>query len=318
MNVQKFYQKTIQELSYLKDKKVIAALSGGIDSTVAALLISKIVQKENFRCFFVDTGLMRISDLENIEYIRRTFDIRIDIINEEERFFKGLKGITDPEKKRKIIGKLFIDILEEQAKEFNAEYLVQGTIAPDWIESGIGENRATIKSHHNVGGLPEKLSLKLVEPLRDLYKHEVRELGKFLGLDERIINRQPFPGPGLAVRIIGEVTKKRAELLRKVTDIVEKEIENAHRNGILKELPWQYFCAHLPVKTVGVKGDERAYNETVVIRIIDSLDGMTANYTKIDHKILERISLRITNEVPEIGRVFYDITNKPPATIEYE
>ncbi|MCX8166462.1 MAG: glutamine-hydrolyzing GMP synthase [Candidatus Micrarchaeota archaeon] len=316
MNVKKFYDRFVSEYSFLKDKKIIAALSGGIDSTVASILIRKVTQKHNFKCFFVDTGLMRIADLENIEYIKNRFDLEIHILNRQEEFFDALKGVTDPEKKRKIIGNLFIKILEEQAREFNSEYLLQGTIAPDWIESGVG--RATIKSHHNVAGLPEKMNLKLIEPLRDLYKHEVRELAVFLGMDKRMINRQPFPGPGLAVRIIGEVTRQKADILRRATDILEKEIEKEHYSGNLEKLPWQYFCAYFPIKTVGVKGDERAYNETIVIRIVDSVDGMTANFSKINHELLERISTRITNEIPVVGRVLFDITNKPPATIEYE
>jgi GMP synthase (glutamine-hydrolysing) len=206
------------------------------------------------------------------------------------------------------VGKTFIDVFEEAAKDFGAEYLLQGTIAPDWIESG-GQSRDTIKSHHNVGGLPENMKLKLIEPLRDLYKDEVREVSKYLGIPEIM----PFPGPGLSIRIIGEVTEEKLDLIRKATDIVERNVmENMH------ERPWQYFAVLLPVNTTGVHGDQRSYGKTVAIRFIDTLDGMTGTFSRPDWNLLEKISTEITDEIPEINRVVYDITNKPPATIEWE
>lgn len=313
MDQKKFIDRTIQELTQFKGKLIISALSGGIDSAVASVLVNKAVGTKSLKCVYVDTGLMRMQDKDEVISFAKQFDLNLDVIDAKKTFFSALKGIVDPEKKRKIIGKLFIKIFESKAKEFKAEYLVQGTIAPDWIESGVG--RETIKSHHNVGGLPEKMGLKLIEPLRDLYKHEVRDVAKALGFPSYMQRRQPFPGPGLAVRIIGEVTEKRAELVRKATKIIEEEIE---RTIPAEKLPWQYFAAYLPVRTVGVKGDERAYNETILIRIVDSIDAMTANFSHIDHAVLQKISTRITNELPEVGRVLFDITNKPPATIEFE
>ncbi|HKW43095.1 MAG TPA: glutamine-hydrolyzing GMP synthase, partial [Thermoplasmata archaeon] len=236
------------------------------------------------------------------------------ILHAATEFFAALRGVTDPEKKRTIIGSKFIELFEREAKTFGAEYLVQGTIAPDWIESG-GQLRDRIKTHHNVGGLPENMQLKLVEPLRDLYKDEVRSVARALGL--RVAERQPFPGPGLAVRVIGEVTPDRVALVRESSAIVEEEIQSAAGKGLLP-LPWQYFAVLLPVRTVGVHGDIRVYGDTIAVRAVDSLDGMTANYAKIPNDVLDRISTRITNEVKGINRVVCDISNKPPATIEWE
>src|SRR2546428_568273 len=231
-----------------------------------------------------------------------------------DEFFSALKGIVDPEKKRTVIGRTFIELFEREAQSLGADHLVQGTIAPDWIESG-GQLRDRIKTHHNVGGLPENMKLTLVEPLRDLYKDEVRAVARALGV--RVSERQPFPGPGLAVRAVGEVTPDRVALVRGASAIVEEEIQAAAGRGLMP-LPWQYFAVLLPVQTVGVHGDLRVYGHTIAIRAVDSIDGMTAVYSKVPHEVLDRISIRITNEVAGINRVVYDVSNKPPSTIEWE
>jgi GMP synthase (glutamine-hydrolysing) len=265
---------------------------------------------------YVDTGMMRKNETEKVKEVARSAGIHLHVIEAKEKFLDALAGVTDPEAKRKIIGEQFVRIFEEEAEKLGVGYLIQGTIAPDWIESG-GMGRDTIKSHHNVGGLPKNMHLKLCEPLRELYKHEVRMVGKGLGLPEDIYQRQPFPGPGLAVRIVGEITEEKIKIVQEACDIVEKEIEAAARAGKM-ERPWQYFAALLPSKTVGVRGDERAYHYTVIVRAVRSLDGMTANFSQIPPEILEKISTRITNEIRSVGRVVYDITNKPPGTIEME
>jgi GMP synthase (glutamine-hydrolysing) len=236
-------------------------------------------------------------------------------VDASKDFYSALKGIEDPEKKRKIIGEKFIRIFEKVAKEEDVEFLVQGTIAPDWIESG-GGLRDIIKSHHNVGGLPEKMSLKLVEPLRDLYKDEVRKVARVLKLP--VSERQPFPGPGLAIRIIGEATPERSEIVREACDIVENEIETAVKEGIM-EMPWQYFAVLIPVKSVGVHGDKRAYGYVIAVRSVHSIDAMTCAFSKIPNEVMDRISTRITNTLKDkINRVVYDVTNKPPGTVEWE
>ncbi|VVB56667.1 GMP synthase [glutamine-hydrolyzing] subunit B [uncultured archaeon] len=296
-------------------KPALLALSGGVDSSVAALIVHQAVGAQ-LHCVFVDTGLMREREAEQIKAAFAPLGLRLEIVNASERFFSALKGAEEPEQKRKIIGEQFIRVFEEYAKGHHIKVLVQGTIAPDWIESG-GAGRDTIKSHHNVGGLPEQMGLELFEPLRDCYKHEVRILARELGLPPLISERQPFPGPGLGVRIVGEVTREKAEIVRKCCVVVEEEIEKAAAAGEI-ERPWQYFAALLPTKTVGVRGDERSYHYTVVVRAVRSLDGMTANFSHLPPKLLEKISSRITNSVREVGRVVYDITNKPPATVELE
>jgi GMP synthase (glutamine-hydrolysing) len=293
----------------------ITALSGGVDSFVAATLAARAVPG-HLHVIYVDTGLMRKGETDEVSRTARSVGIELKVIDARKRFFGALRGEDDPEKKRKAIGTLFIRIFEEEARKSKAAFLIQGTIAPDWIESG-GPGRDTIKSHHNVGGLPEKMALKLCEPLRELYKHEVRMVGKELGLPESIHQRQPFPGPGLAVRIVGEVTEEKAAIVQDACFIVEGEIDAAVKAGRM-ERPWQYFAALLPSKTVGVRGDERAYQYTVIVRAVRSLDGMTANFSQIPQDVLERISTRITNEIRSVGRVAYDITNKPPGTIEME
>ena len=293
----------------------ITAVSGGVDSFVAAALASRAVPGK-LRTVYVDNGLMRKGETERVIVAAKAAGIDLKVVNAKKIFLDALKGVAEPEQKRKIIGEAFIRVFENEAEKSNAQFLIQGTIAPDWIESG-GLGRDTIKSHHNVGGLPEKMNLRLCEPLRELYKHEVRMVGKALGLQDSIYNRQPFPGPALAVRVVGEVTEEKVGIVREACAIVEGELEKAANEKKI-ELPWQYFAALLPTKTVGVRGDERSYQYTVVVRAVRSLDGMTANFSHVPFDVLQTISTRITNEVRSVGRVVYDITNKPPGTIEYE
>lgn len=293
--------------------KAIIACSGGVDSTSAAVIAGRALG-ERLLAIYVDTGMMRKDETEDVAQTLKELQVNHKIVRAADEFFEALRGVTDPEKKRTIIGAKFIELFEREATAFGAEHLVQGTIAPDWIESG-GQLRDRIKTHHNVGGLPEKMKLKLVEPLRDLYKDEVRAVAHALGV--RVAERQPFPGPGLAVRIIGEVTREKADLVREASAIVEEEIQAASGKGLMSR-PWQYFAVLLPVQTVGVHGDVRVYGHTIAVRAVDSVDGMSAVYSKIPHETLDRISTRITNEVPGINRVVYDVSNKPPATIEWE
>ncbi len=295
-------------------RRAIVAVSGGVDSMTAATLAAK--AGVDFEGFFVDTGFARKNEAKEIEEVCKKVGIPVKIIDAREKFLAKLEGESDPEKKRKKIGELFIRIFENEARKFSAKVLIQGTIAPDWIESG-GMGRDTIKSHHNVGGLPEGMEMELCEPLREYYKHEVREIAKFLGLPAHVYERQPFPGPGLAVRVVGEITREKVEIVREACAIVEEEIDKAVKEGKM-ERPWQYFAAILPVKTVGVAGDERVYKWTVVVRAVGSLDGMTANFVYLPKEVMQSISTRITNEIRAVGRVVYDITNKPPGTIEYE
>jgi GMP synthase (glutamine-hydrolysing) len=295
-------------------EKAIIALSGGVDSFVAAALCAKAGIR--LQAVFVDTGCMRKDEAKKVKAAADEVGVHLKVVDAGERFLSALKGADEPERKRKIIGELFIRVFEKEAKESGATFLVQGTIAPDWIESG-GHGRDTIKSHHNVAGLPKEMGLSLCEPLRELYKHEVRMVGKSLGLPRYVYERQPFPGPGLAVRVVGEVDPQKLAIVREACDIVETELDNASAEGKM-ERPWQYFAALLPSKTVGVKGDERSYKYTIVVRAVKSLDGMTANFSHIPPEVLQAISTRITNEIREVGRVAYDITNKPPATIELE
>ncbi len=305
-------------LEHIEDKirnglegKAIAACSGGLDSTLLAVLASRVLG-ENVLSIFVDTGLLREGEAERVEGLFKKHSINYKIVDAKQRFFSSLRGVTDPEEKRKRIGELFIRIFEEEAELFGADTLLQGTIAPDWIESG-GGVRDTIKSHHNVGGLPKDIHLKILEPLRDLYKDEIRELCRYVGLDD---SRQPFPGPGLAIRVIGEVTEERVELVRKINEIVERRVVELYSRE--DELPWQYFAVLLPVRSTGIHGDKRSYGYTAVIRIFDSLDAMSGEFRKVPWNFLESISTEITNRVKGINRVVYDITNKPPGTIEWE
>ena len=309
-----FIQESSEKMQKEIDGIAIIACSGGVDSTVAAVIANQAIG-DQLHCVYVDTGLMRKNETEEIQEMLASHGLNLTTVFAEEKYFAALNGVTDPEHKRKIIGELFIRIFEEEQAKVGAKYLVQGTIAPDWIESG-GGVRDTIKSHHNVGGLPEDMTLEVVEPLRDLYKDEVRELARTLEI--RVAERQPFPGPGLAVRCLGELTPERVQIVREACAIVEEELESAAAEGKM-ELPWQYFAALLPVRSVGVHGDVRAYGETVVVRAVQSLDGMSARYSTIPHDILAKISTRITNAVKgSVNRVVYDITHKPPGTIEWE
>jgi len=299
------------------DKKVILGLSGGVDSSVAALLIHKAIGK-HLTCIFVDNGLLRLNEGERLKkLLKQHLDINIRFVNARKPFLSALAGVTDPEKKRKIIGKVFMDVFENEAKKIEgAEFLAQGTLYPDVIESrsAFGGPTSIIKSHHNVGGLPKKMKLKLVEPLQYLFKDEVRKLGKTIGLPEELVWRQPFPGPGLAVRIIGEITQRRLSILRKADAILLEEIK---ASGYYKRL-WQSFAVLLPIKSVGVMGDKRTYENIVSIRAVTSKDAMTADWARLPYKLLGRISNRIINEVGGVNRVAYDISSKPPSTIEWE
>lgn len=311
---EKFIEKTIQNLKKEISGKALIAFSGGVDSTVCAALLNKAIGK-NIIAVHVDTGYMRKNESNNVKKLMERMGLNFRFIDASKEFYNALKGVDDPEKKRKLIGEKFINIFEKIAKEEKIQYLVQGTIAPDWIESG-GELRDTIKSHHNVGGLPKHMKLKLVEPLRDFYKDEVREIAHKLKLE--VSEKQPFPGPGLAVRIIGEASPERVEVVREACFIIEDEIEKAIKKGIM-EKPWQYFAVLLPVKSVGVHGDRRAYGDVIAVRSVESIDAMTCNYSSIPHDVLDKISTRITNTLKEkVNRVVYDITNKPPGTVEWE
>lgn len=315
-DAQRFIDEAVSSLKNKIRGRAIIGVSGGVDSTTAAILVNRTVG-ENLVCVLVDTGYMRKNEIADNEKMLRRLGLNVLVVGAEERFYQKLEGVVDPEQKRKIIGELFIRIFEEVARKENAKFFVQGTIAPDWIESG-GGLRDRIKSHHNVGGLPEKIEITIVEPLRDLYKDEVRLVGRALGLPAELYERQPFPGPGLAVRIIGEPTRESARIVREACAIVEEEIERASARGRMSR-PWQYFAVLFPCKAVGVHGDVRVYGRVVVVRAVESLDGMSASYSKIPHDVLESISVRITNTLKEdVSRVVFDITNKPPGTIEYE
>lgn len=304
----------VEKLKDSIDDIAIIACSGGIDSSVAATLANRAVG-DLLHCVYVDTGLMRKNETEDVQRVLTELGLNLTTVHAGDRYFEALEGVSDPERKRKIIGELFIRIFEEEQKKVGAKYLVQGTIAPDWIESGGGE-RDVIKSHHNVGGLPEDVNLVIVEPLRDCYKDEVRDMARELSIPSS--ERQPFPGPGLAVRVLGELTPKRVEVCREACAIVEEEFELAASEGKM-ELPWQYFAVLLPVRSVGVHGDVRVHGETVVIRGVASLDGMSARYSLVPHDVLEKISIRITNTLKgDVNRVVYDVTHKPPGTIEWE
>ncbi|RUA09090.1 MAG: GMP synthase (glutamine-hydrolyzing) [Fusobacteria bacterium] len=316
-SMENYIEETIKDIrKTVGDKKVILALSGGVDSSVAAVLIHKAIG-DQLSCFFVDTGLMRKNEAEKVMKVYgENFKMNIECIDAEERFLSKLAGVSDPEKKRKIIGHEFITIFDEQKQKMkDAEFLAQGTIYPDVIESqSVKGPSATIKSHHNVGGLPEEMDFKLLEPLRELFKDEVRKVGRELGIPNHMIDRHPFPGPGLGIRILGAVDKEKADILREADDIFISELRKA---GLYEKVS-QAFVVLLPVKSVGVMGDERTYEYTAVLRSADTIDFMTATWSHLPYEFLGRVSNRIINEVKGINRLAYDISSKPPATIEWE
>ncbi|MDR3320588.1 MAG: glutamine-hydrolyzing GMP synthase [Desulfovibrio sp.] len=312
-----FVERVVRETSAcVGDRHVICALSGGIDSTVVAVLLHRAIGK-NLHCIFVENGLLRLGEADEVaEYLREHFDLNLAVVQAQDRFLSRLKGVEDPEQKRRIIGHAFIEIFDEEAKKLpHADFLAQGTLYPDVIES-ISHNgpSAVIKSHHNVGGLPEKMQLRLIEPLRELFKDEVRRAAAELGLPDFIVWRHPFPGPGLAIRVLGEVTKSRLDILRNADSIVQQELRES---GWYRKV-WQCFAVLLPLRTVGVMGDGRTYEHIVALRVVDSVDAMTADWSRLPPDVIARISTRIINEVRGVNRVVYDVSSKPPSTIEWE
>ncbi|WP_160675247.1 glutamine-hydrolyzing GMP synthase [Clostridium sp. C8-1-8] len=310
-----FAEEKIQEIKEIVgDKKLICALSGGVDSSVAAVLVHKAVGKQ-LTCIFVDHGLLRKDEGDQVEKIfSEQFDMNLIRVNAQERFLSKLAGQADPETKRKIIGEEFIRVFEEEANKIGeAKFLVQGTIYPDVVESGTGTS-AVIKSHHNVGGLPEDIDFQLIEPLRELFKDEVRAVGEELGIPHNLVWRQPFPGPGLAIRVLGEVNEEKLHIVREADAIYREEIALAGLEGKI----WQYFAVLPDIRSVGVMGDERTYCHTIALRAVTSSDGMTSNWAHIPYEVLDKVSRRIVNEVQGVNRIVYDITSKPPATIEWE
>lgn len=314
-NMSSFAERKIAEIKEIVgNKKVLCALSGGVDSSVAAVLVHKAVGKQ-LTCVFVDHGLLRKDEGDQVEQIfRKQFDMNLIRVNAQDRFLGKLAGVSDPERKRKIIGEEFIRVFEEESHKLGKiDFLVQGTIYPDVVESGT-KTSATIKSHHNVGGLPEDMDLDLIEPLRELFKDEVRAVGEELGIPHHLVWRQPFPGPGLAIRVLGEITEEKLFITREADAIFREEIANAGLEGKI----WQYFACLPNIRSVGVMGDERTYCHTVALRAVTSSDGMTSDWAHIPYEVLDKVSRRIVNEVKGVNRIVYDITSKPPATIEWE
>jgi GMP synthase (glutamine-hydrolysing) len=313
-----FIDHTIEKIRLQVGKgRVILGLSGGVDSSVAAALLHRAIGRQ-LTCVFVDNGLLRKNERAYVEQLyRRNFKIDVRVVDASRRFLRGLKGVTEPERKRKIIGGTFVKVFEHSIRSIgHTEFLAQGTLYPDVIESvSIGNNPASlIKTHHNVGGLPKRMKLKLVEPLRELFKDEVRRVGIALGLPREVVWRQPFPGPGLGVRVMGDITAEKLEILRNADAVLHEEMM---ASGYYYKV-WQSFCVFLPVQTVGVFGDERTYDYVIAIRVVESVDAMTADWARLPHDLLQKISSRITNEVRGVGRVVYDVSSKPPATIEWE
>ena len=314
-NMASFAQTKIQEIKdKVGDKKVLCALSGGVDSSVAAVMVHKAVGKQ-LTCVFVDHGLLRKDEGDQVEAIfREQFDMNLIRVDAKDRFLGKLAGVSDPERKRKIIGEEFIRVFEEESNKLGKiDFLVQGTIYPDVVESGT-KTSATIKSHHNVGGLPEDMELELIEPLRELFKDEVRAVGTELGIPHHLVWRQPFPGPGLAIRVLGEITEEKLAITREADAIFRDEIAKAGLEGKI----WQYFACLPNIRSVGVMGDERTYCHTIALRAVTSSDGMTSDWAQIPYEVLDRVSRRIVNEVKGVNRIVYDITSKPPSTIEWE
>ena len=316
-DMRSFVETSVQRIrEEVGEERVLCALSGGVDSSVVAALVHKAIG-DRLTCIFVDNGLLRKEEAQEVlRFLRDSFHLDLRFVDARREFLNRLKGIEDPEQKRKVIGELFIEIFEEEANKVGqVGYLAQGTLYPDVIESvSLKGPSATIKSHHNVGGLPERMKLQLIEPLRELFKDEVREVGKELGLSDRILYRQPFPGPGLAVRVIGEVTEERLAILREADAIIQEEIVKVDS---YREI-WQSFAILLPIRTVGVMGDERTYEHVIALRAVSSLDGMTADWVKLPYELLSTMANRIINEVQRVNRVVYDISSKPPSTIEWE
>ncbi len=310
-----FVEEKIEEIrSTVGDSHVIAALSGGVDSTVASVLVHRAIG-DRLHCFFIDHGLLRLGEREEVERNLRSLGLPLKVVDAGDIFLGRLKGVEDPEQKRKIIGNTFIEVFEKEAKSVKgAEFLLQGTLYPDVVESAGIKGSAKIKTHHNVGGLPEKMNLKLLEPFRELFKDEVREIGKLLGIPKEILGRHPFPGPGLAIRIIGEVNREDLDILRKADAIF---IEELKREGFYDRV-WQAFAVLLPIRSVGVMGDVRTYEKVVALRAVESTDGMTADWFRFPPDFLDKVMRRIINEVRGVGRVVYDISSKPPSTIEWE
>ncbi|GAA0126993.1 glutamine-hydrolyzing GMP synthase [Clostridium sp. CTA-19] len=310
-----FAEEKIKEIKELVgDKKVLCALSGGVDSSVAAVLVHKAIGKQ-LTCVFVDHGLLRKDEGDQVEEVfRKGFDMNLIRVNAQERFLGKLKGVSDPERKRKIIGEEFIRVFEEESNKLgDIDFLVQGTIYADVVESGTNTS-ATIKSHHNVGGLPEDIKFKLIEPLRELFKDEVRAVGEEIGIPHNLVWRQPFPGPGLAIRVLGEVTEEKLSIVREADAIFREEVA---LNGLEGKI-WQYFACLPNIQSVGVMGDERTYCHTIALRAVTSSDGMTSDWARIPYEVLDKVSRRIVNEVKGINRIVYDVTSKPPSTIEWE